>query len=134
MKHQQKKNYQQLHQTISKKKLKQKKPKKSSSISLDEELTQEEIKRKARQSIDKEQKEYFLRHQLRAIRKELGEEDDKLREIEEYKEKIKKVWDKKMKYDKRFKKINILIARVFLDLDISAKDLENGYRFRDFNA
>ena len=51
---------------------------------------QEEIKRKARQSIDKEQKEYFLRHQLKAIRKELGEEDDKLKEIEEYKEKIKK--------------------------------------------
>ncbi len=51
---------------------------------------QEEIKKKARQSIDKEQKEYFLRHQLRAIRKELGEEDEKLREIEEYKEKIKK--------------------------------------------
>jgi len=53
MKHQQKKNYQQLHQTISKKKLKQKKPKKSSSISLDEELTQEEIKRK------KTKKDYF---------------------------------------------------------------------------
>ncbi|HIC86728.1 MAG TPA: endopeptidase La, partial [Aquificae bacterium] len=43
-----------------------------------------------KESIDKEQKEYFLRHQLRAIRKELGEEDDKLKEIEEYKEKIKK--------------------------------------------
>ena len=64
-----------------------------------------------------------------------GDFDDIIKIVKIYgKEKIKKVWDKKMKYDKRFKKINILIARVFLDLDISAKDLENGYRFRNFNA
>ncbi len=51
---------------------------------------QELIRTKARESMEKEQREYFLRQQLRAIRKELGEEEEKSKEIEEYKEKIKK--------------------------------------------
>jgi ATP-dependent Lon protease len=51
---------------------------------------QELIRTKARESMEKEQREYFLRQQLRAIRKELGEEEEKTKEIEEYKEKIKK--------------------------------------------
>jgi ATP-dependent Lon protease len=51
---------------------------------------QELIRTKARESMEKEQKEYFLRQQLRAIRKELGEEEEKTKEIEEYREKIKK--------------------------------------------
>ncbi len=51
---------------------------------------QELIRTKARESMEKEQKEYFLRQQLRAIRKELGEEEERTKEIEEYKGKIKK--------------------------------------------
>jgi ATP-dependent Lon protease len=51
---------------------------------------QELIRTKARESMEKEQREYFLRQQLKAIRKELGEEEEKSKEIEEYKEKIKK--------------------------------------------
>ncbi len=51
---------------------------------------QELIRTKARESMEKEQKEYFLRQQLRAIRKELGEEEGRGKEIAEYKEKIKK--------------------------------------------
>ena len=51
---------------------------------------QELIRTKARESMEKEQREYFLRQQLRAIRKELGEEEDKAKEIEEYREKILK--------------------------------------------
>ncbi|TCK04034.1 endopeptidase La [Phorcysia thermohydrogeniphila] len=51
---------------------------------------QELIRTKARESMEKEQREYFLRQQLRAIRKELGEEEEKTKEIEEYREKIKK--------------------------------------------
>ncbi|SNR61343.1 endopeptidase La [Desulfurobacterium atlanticum] len=51
---------------------------------------QELIRTKARESMEKEQREYFLRQQLKAIRRELGEEEEKSREIEEYKEKVKK--------------------------------------------
>jgi len=51
---------------------------------------QELIRTKARESMEKEQKEYFLRQQLRAIRKELGEGEERTKEIEEYKGKIKK--------------------------------------------
>ncbi|RUM91359.1 MAG: endopeptidase La [Thermovibrio sp.] len=51
---------------------------------------QELIRTKARESMEKEQREYFLRQQLKAIRKELGEEEERSKEIEEYKEKIKK--------------------------------------------
>ena len=51
---------------------------------------QELIRTKARESMEKEQREYFLRQQLKAIRRELGEEEEKSKEIEEYREKIKK--------------------------------------------
>ncbi|RUM42174.1 MAG: endopeptidase La [Desulfurobacterium sp.] len=51
---------------------------------------QELIRTKARESMEKEQKEYFLRQQLRVIRKELGEEEERTKEIEEYRKKIKK--------------------------------------------
>ena len=43
------------------------------------------------------------------------------------KEKVQKVWEKRMKYDKRFIKVNLLIARVFLDLDIQVSDLKREY-------
>ena len=39
------------------------------------------------------------------------------------KRKVKKVWEKTMKNDNRFIKVNLLIARVFLGLDIESKDL-----------
>jgi len=47
---------------------------------------QEKIKNDARESINQSQKEYYLREQLKAIKKELGEDD--LEEIEELKEKL----------------------------------------------
>lgn len=47
---------------------------------------QEKIKSDARDSINQSQKEYYLREQLKAIKKELGEDD--LEEIEELKEKL----------------------------------------------
>ena len=49
---------------------------------------QQEILSEARGEIDKSQREYFLREQMKAIRKELGDEDDVQVEIDEYKEKI----------------------------------------------
>jgi ATP-dependent Lon protease len=47
----------------------------------------EKIKRDVRKEMDKEQREYFLRQQIRAIQKELGEEDVGL-EMDELKERI----------------------------------------------
>ncbi len=48
------------------------------------------INHKVRQQIDKSQKEYYLREQLKVIQNELGEGDRQSNEIEEYREKIKK--------------------------------------------
>jgi ATP-dependent Lon protease len=45
---------------------------------------------KVKTKIDKVQKEYYLREQLKAIQEELGEEDEEKREISRYKTKINK--------------------------------------------
>jgi ATP-dependent Lon protease len=50
----------------------------------------QQIQESVRESLDKNQKEFLLRQQMDAIRKELGEGDDSQREIEELKEKIEK--------------------------------------------
>lgn len=47
-----------------------------------------DIQSKARASMDQNQRDYYLREQMRAIREELGE-DDEAAECDEYKEKIK---------------------------------------------
>lgn len=49
---------------------------------------QDKIAQKAHEHMDESQKEYFLREQIRAIREELGEEEDIDEEVDEYKEKI----------------------------------------------
>jgi len=46
------------------------------------------IQTQVRASIDKSQREYFLQEQLKAIRKELGQFDEKTHEIEELKKKV----------------------------------------------
>jgi ATP-dependent Lon protease len=51
---------------------------------------QHSIMSEAKGEIDKSQKEYFLREQLKAIRRELGDEDDLSKEINEFQEKIQK--------------------------------------------
>jgi ATP-dependent Lon protease len=50
---------------------------------------QERIKNNARDSMNKSQKEYYLREQLRAIKKELGEDDSE--EVEVVREKLSKL-------------------------------------------
>ncbi len=45
---------------------------------------------RVRKQMEKSQKEYYLREQMKAIQKELGEQDDHRSEIEEYTEKIRK--------------------------------------------
>ncbi|MBC8413170.1 MAG: endopeptidase La [Nitrospira sp.] len=53
-------------------------------------LVQQKIQSDVKGEIDKTQREYFLREQLKAIQKELGEIDEKMEEIMELREKIEK--------------------------------------------
>ncbi|GAB6099116.1 endopeptidase La [Halanaerocella petrolearia] len=59
---------------------------------LDKELEILEVKNKinqeVRQQVEKRQKEYYLKEQMKAIKKELGEGDAPSDEVEEYKDKI----------------------------------------------
>ncbi|MFO7890002.1 MAG: endopeptidase La [bacterium] len=50
----------------------------------------DKIQSEVKSKIEDGQKEYFLREQLKAIRKELGEKDERTQELEKYREKIKK--------------------------------------------
>ncbi len=50
---------------------------------------QQQIQSQAKEEISKSQREYFLREQLRAIKSELGDTDDKAEEINDLREKIK---------------------------------------------
>ena len=51
---------------------------------------QAKIQSHVRDEISKTQRDYFLREQVRAIHKELGESDDRISEMEEYRKKIRK--------------------------------------------
>ena len=51
---------------------------------------QAKIESDVKDEISKTQRDYFLREQVRAIYKELGEQDDRLIEIEDYRKKIKR--------------------------------------------
>jgi ATP-dependent Lon protease len=51
---------------------------------------QAKIQSDAREEISRTQREYFLREQMRAIHKELGDFDDKAQEVAEYTKKIKR--------------------------------------------
>lgn len=62
---------------------------------ISKELEILEIERKissrVRKQIDKSQREYYLREQLRAIQKELGEKEGNLEDIDKYREKLEKL-------------------------------------------
>ena len=63
---------------------------------------------KVKNKIDKSQKEYFLKEQLKAIQEELGEEDENKKEIDEYTKKIKKAKLPKEAKDKALYELNRL--------------------------
>ncbi len=57
---------------------------------LDLSTVQAKIQTDVKDEISKNQRDYYLREQVKAIHRELGESDDKLAEIDEFKAKIKK--------------------------------------------
>ncbi len=69
---------------------------------------EDKINQRVRKQISKVQKEYYLREQLKAIQKELGEEEDYSSEIEEYKEKIRKAKMNKEAEEKALKEVERL--------------------------
>ncbi len=84
------------------------------------------IQSRVREQMDKAQREYYLREQLKAIQKELGMVDDQEAEIEEIREKIKKakmpeeVEAKALKELDRFAKMppnsaEVSVVRTYLD-------------------
>lgn len=52
---------------------------------------EQSIAKKTKDKMDKQQKEYYLKQQMRVIQEELGEKEDIYTEIEGYREKIKKL-------------------------------------------
>ncbi len=74
---------------------------------------QKNLHKKVKSNIDKNQKEYYLREQLKVIQNELGDQIDSGEEIEEYLKQVEeldaseKVKDKLYKEIKRLKKMNM---------------------------
>lgn len=64
-------------------------------VILEEELEvleiEKQITQRVKKQINKVQKEYYLKEQLKAIQRELGEDDGVAQEVEEYQEKIQKI-------------------------------------------
>jgi ATP-dependent Lon protease len=69
---------------------------------------QAKIQSDVRDEISKNQRDYFLREQVRAIHRELGESDDKIQEINDYQRKIKNAKMSKAANDEALKQLKRL--------------------------
>ncbi|MDD4725328.1 MAG: endopeptidase La [Tissierellia bacterium] len=69
---------------------------------------EDKINQRVKKQINKVQKEYYLKEQLRAIQKELGSGDDLTEDIDEYKEKIEKLKMPKEVREKALKEVDRL--------------------------
>ena len=87
---------------------------------------QAKIQSEVKDEISKSQRDYFLREQVRAIHKELGELDERTQEIEEYRNKIKRAkmsQDAKDEADKQLNRLEQMhpdsaessVVRTYLD-------------------
>ena len=87
---------------------------------------EKKITLRVKKQMNKVQKDYYLREQLRAIQKELGEEDDINSEADEYREKLNKIKAPKETKEKIAKEINkfskispmspdVSVSRAYLD-------------------
>ena len=69
---------------------------------------EQDISERARQNMGRNQREYYLRQQLRAIQSELGEDDDPVSEAEEYRKKIQELTLTEEVEEKLLKELNRL--------------------------
>ncbi|MCE5284868.1 MAG: endopeptidase La [Pelosinus sp.] len=69
---------------------------------------EKKINVRVRKQMEKTQKEYYLREQLKAIQKELGDKDDRAAEVEEYRQRLKEAKLTKEAADKISKEIERL--------------------------
>jgi len=87
---------------------------------------QAKIQSDVRDEISKSQRDYFLREQVRVIHKELGEDDSKIKEIEDYRKKIRRAKMPKIAEKEALKQVKRLdqmhldsaeasVVRTFLD-------------------
>ncbi len=70
---------------------------------------EDKINQRVKKQINKVQKEYYLKEQIKAIQKELGQDDDVLVEIEEYEAKINKIKMPKEVKEKTLKELERLL-------------------------
>lgn len=70
---------------------------------------EDKINQRVKKQMNKVQKEYYLKEQLKAIQKELGEEDDISADVEDYKAKINKIKMPKEVKEKALKEVDRLI-------------------------
>lgn len=69
---------------------------------------EDKINQRVKKQINRVQKEYYLKEQMKAIQKELGEDGDLSSEVEEYKEKIEKINMPKEAREKALKEVDRL--------------------------
>lgn len=69
---------------------------------------EDKINQRVKKQINKVQKEYYLKEQLKAIQKELGEDDDISADVDEYRKKIEKIKMPKEVKEKALKEVDRL--------------------------
>ncbi len=80
---------------------------------------EKKINSRVKRQIEKSQKEYYLREQMKAIQKELGQQDERTIEADEYREKIKDLGVKKDIEEKMIKEVERMEKMSSMSAEIS---------------